>query len=99
MPKPPEPFKLLGDHSIVIRPDEPERRMTWPNPSATTDARWRVYHAPDALTRDDVLALARAAGAYQAVFERSVARWTAIHTTIRRAIVEHQRASWKEPRA
>lgn len=87
----PEPTKRIGMHSIVISPDDPDRRRTWPHPRATEDVEWRALHHPSSLSDDEVRALARAAGAYRMVFFVSGRDFAPTHSAIRRVLADEER--------
>lgn len=78
-----EPIKRLSSGRIVISPDNPALRRTWPDPWALEDVCWRAVYSPDALTREDVLLLVSVAGAYSSVFEQSQRGFLPTHAAIR----------------
>ncbi len=82
----PEPTKRLPSGYIVISPDDPKLRRTWPDPSALDDVCWRAVYSPDSLTTADLMKLVSVAGAYGAVFERSQREFLPTHAAVRAAL-------------
>lgn len=71
---------------IVISPDDPERRRSWPDPRALEDAAWRATHCPDSITRSDLLVLAGVVSAYRDIFAMPQRQFLPTHSAIRAAL-------------
>ena len=54
---------------IVLYPDDPGARQTWPDPTSeqVTEARHRAAYLPGMVTREDLLHLCAVCDAYQAI--------------------------------
>lgn len=81
----PEPSTITGGR-IVISPDDPTRRRTWPDPRAAAEASWRAVYSPAALTREDLHLLTSVAGAYAYIFEVPQRTFLPSHAAIRAAL-------------
>lgn len=82
-----EPTKTVPTR-IVISPDDPNRRRSWPDPRAVEDIAWRATHLPDTITHTDLLQLASVVSAYQQVFAISQRDFLPTHSAIRAALAD-----------
>lgn len=80
-----EPTKTVPTR-IVISPDDPNRRRSWPDPRAAGDIAWRATHLPDSITRTDLLQLVSVVSAYQFIFSISQRQFLPTHAAIRAAL-------------
>jgi hypothetical protein len=80
-----EPTKIVPGY-IIISPDDPECRRTWPDPRASEEARWKASHDPTALTLAEIRQLATAAQTYAHIFGISQRQFLPTHSAIRAAL-------------
>lgn len=91
-----EPTRQVGAR-IHISPDNAKLRRSWPDPRATTAARWKAHHDPSNLTVDEIRCLAEAAEAYTHMFEVSQRDLLPSHAAIRAHIAHGENGASSEP--
>jgi hypothetical protein len=79
-----EPTRTIPGR-IVVSPDDPERRRSWPDPRVLDHVIWAARYSPESLDHNNLRLLATVAEAYRHIFSISQRAFLPTHAAIRAA--------------